>query len=446
MSRLRFHPVSRRWFLALGVAYLALRLYLALLPGYVNDVQSYKGWALGAAIHGLDSAYETTGIDYPPLYLYVLWTVGKVYLAFVPEVAPGAVPDSAGLTFLVKLPPLVFDLLLALLLYRLVTIGRTWGAGLDGSGWGRLAALLYLWSPGVLFNSGYWGQPDAIHSALALGSLYAVGAGVASASGGLLGAAGMMKPLAAPVAPVVALALGAREGLRALTLAILSGLAVVTLLFLPFFLTGRGPSVVVEVFFSVEAMPYTSVNGHNLWWILGAWRDANAPLLGALTPKGVGLGLFAIALLTLLARRLRWFRDRSVSRESYRRGLLLVAAASTIAFFFLSTHMHENHLFLAFPLLLAISGRSRGLAWLALGCGLGSFFNLALHDPELPYALPGPLAAPSPIQDPHMQRAYTWVQLVGSYMNALLIGTVTVGTYVLAWRRPAATADEPPRR
>ena len=49
-----------------------------------------------------------------------------------------------------------------------------------------------------------------------------------------------------------------------------------------------------------EAMPFTSVNAHNLWWLLGPWRDANAG--ETLTPKFIGLTLFLVVYAVLLAR------------------------------------------------------------------------------------------------------------------------------------------------
>jgi hypothetical protein len=104
-------------------------------------------------------------------------------------------------------------------------------------------------------------------------------------------------------------------------------------------------------------------------------------------------------------------------------------------FFFVSTHMHENHLFQALPLLLAVAGRSRALAWLAAGCSIAILLNTTLHDPWLPYALPGFLSAESGVLDPHLHRPFTWLQRIGSLSNTLLVASLALGTFRLAMRK-----------
>ena len=75
---------ARAFRLSLAV-YLAFRLYLASLPGYTWDVEMIKTWSLGIAINGLSRTYESTSVDYPPLYIYLLQPIGEFYLALHPE-------------------------------------------------------------------------------------------------------------------------------------------------------------------------------------------------------------------------------------------------------------------------------------------------------------------------------------------------------------------------
>jgi hypothetical protein len=98
--------------------------------------------------------------------------------------------------------------------------------------------------------------------------------------------------------------------------------------------------------------------------------------------------------------------------------------------------MHENHLYMAVALLLVVAGRSRELSVLFAACSVAVFANGFLHDVELPYRLPGILGAVSGTLDPHMQRPFTWLQLVGSFLDSLLVSFVAIGTYVVAWRGP----------
>ncbi|MBD3337348.1 MAG: hypothetical protein GF355_17685, partial [Candidatus Eisenbacteria bacterium] len=175
--------MSRGIFRMILVLYLIVRWILGTDPGYVYDTQAYKRWAIGAARHGLPAVYDEVDFDYPPLHAYILYPLGKLYLSLAPEAPPGMIPDSGVLTLMIKTPPFLFDLLLAFLLYRLVTRRKLWGARRAGPSSGRWAALLYLWNPVVLFDSGYWGQVDSIHSALIVASLMALGGTAMAGSG-----------------------------------------------------------------------------------------------------------------------------------------------------------------------------------------------------------------------------------------------------------------------
>jgi hypothetical protein len=405
-------------------------------------VRQYERWALAAARSGLAAVYEHTDADYPPLFLYALWAVGRVYLAVRPGLPPeGPPPDDLLLRALVKSPHIVADLVLGALLHRLVGREGFWGARRRGSGWGRLAALAYLWNPVVLWGSGYWGQPDGVHSALGLGALAALAAPRAAAAGALWALASLTKPLAAPLAPLLAAGALLRGGLRGGALATLGAAAAGAAVFLPFALGGRLGPVLHRVLADVEAMPFATVNAHNLWWILGGTgRPADAAWFGPLTPRDVGLVLFLAAYAALLVRGAGWMRERALAAPDWGARLVLTAAAVTGTFFFVSTHLHENHLFLALPLLLAVAGRDGRLAWLAAGTSLAGFLNMALHDLELPWHLPGILAAPSPVLDRYLGRPYTWVQLYAGFADALLVLAVVLGLIVAAWR--AADGEE----
>ncbi len=432
-------PTSAKTWYTLLALNLLLRIVLATLPGYANDVDSYKRWGLGAARSGLAAAYENTHVDYPPLFLYVLSGVCKIYLLVDPEASPDNLPDATLLTFLVKLPHLAADLLLAALLFNVVSVLGTWGSIRAGPSHGRTAALLFLWNPALLFGSAYWGQPDGLHGALAFGALAALALGRCATSGVLLSLGGLMKPLAAPLVPLLAVAAGASRGVRGFVTAGVGGLLAAVVVFLPFLLTGRIGPVLQKVLLDVEAMPFTSVNAHNLWWLLGSWQNANASWLGPVSAKGFGLTLFLALYAALLVRALPWMRDATASAGEFGARLYLTAAAVVTSFFFLSTHMHENHMFLTVPLLLAVAGRSRELCLLALGASCAVFLNEALHDLALPHALPL-LGRPSPVLDPHLGTPYSWIQLVGSFVNALLVAAVFAGTLREAWR----IADESP--
>lgn len=478
-------PVSRDTFLGLVAFNILVRLYLASLPGYVDDVEMYRDWALGSALWGIPSIYEKSNIDYPPVLTYVLNPAGHLYLWEHPEIRPDHVrmtrygeyfievkrglsyrswsnrpvmppiPDSSAqpmpssryFNFLVKSPLIVFDLLLAALLYALVSRG-SWGEGRREVGWCRLASLLYLWQPSVLFVIGYWGQVDSIHSLFAVAALALLGSRYMFGSGALLTLAGLAKPLAAPLVPLLALAAGLRGRGRGFAMAGLGGISAAILVLMPFIVTGRGPDVLLKFISDLDAMPYASVNAHNSWWLLGGWRDATEAWIGPLSRKMVGFALFVAFYAALLVRSRHWLRRGEEKVADFQARLLVLGAAVTAGFFFLSTHMHENHMFMALPMLLAVAGRNRHLAYLALGAGAVGFLNAVVHDPDLPFMLPGFLGKPVELSLTLAGRPFTPVQLIASYANSVATALVVFGICRAAWKLgdslPSITHQPPP--
>ena len=371
------------------------RIWLATTPGYPPDLNTYKLWSLQAGLHGVQTVYDDRAgagdlqwrpgnYDYPPLYAYILAPIGAIYGRIHPGVARG-LEGSRVLGFLVKIPPLVFDILIAALIGAIASRFGSWKGSRSRLGWG--AACLYLMQPAVLFDSGYWGQPDVIHVFFVLLALILIlvrrpeWGWVAAALGCL------MKPLAAPFLPLLALATLLRSGPRRLGTGVAAALATGIVVFLPFIVTGRGPAVLQRVLFDVDVMPYTSVNSHNLWWLLGPWRSSQDPWIGPVNKTIVGLTLFGIAYVFILWRLWKIERGRPAAPPGPEQTDLagedhwfIAAAGVAFSFFFFSTHMHENHLFGAIPFLILLAHRGRGWTALALLVGLVSFINMANHD------------------------------------------------------------------
>ncbi len=446
--------------LALFVAAIVLvRFWLMALPGYPPDLNTYKSWSLRAGLAGVETIYDPgSSFDYPPLYGYLLAPAGKAFSwVYSPEdlrrpepragesrageasiPAPTANPvyeqASTLLSVLVKVPPLLFDLALAALLGYLILRYRAWEAVGSWRGW--KPALLYLAQPAVLFVSAYWGQPDAVETFFILLALLLIlmrrpELGWVAAALGLL-----MKPLAAPFFPLLALATLLRSGWRRVITGGLAGIATMLAGFLPFFLTGRTRMVIEKFISDIEAMPYTTVNGHNLWWLLLRWHPANEPLVGPLTAKQLALGAFGLVYLFILwwvwkretaamqagpaerasaaypAQPGRRSQKQAPSRDNPSRHLprpsippgvprgvprgvppsapswrfsgdahwYIAALAVALSFFALSTHMHENHLFPAIAFVLILAGSGRHWQLFAVLVGVAVFVNCATHD------------------------------------------------------------------
>ena len=100
--------------LLLFLSAFVLRLMLSnVIQGHPTDIINFKAWSMHAAKHSFGEFYKSVnpkvGIwaDYPPLYILVLWLVGKLYMLFDPALAFW---NGALFTLLVKLPAILADL------------------------------------------------------------------------------------------------------------------------------------------------------------------------------------------------------------------------------------------------------------------------------------------------------------------------------------------------
>lgn len=434
-----------------------LRWWLATLPGYPSDLNTYKRWALTAVRDGVHTIYDDpqTTYDYPPLYALLLTPAGHLYRLISPE-AVETWSNSPTLSILVKLPPQAFDILMAALLAALAFRWGIWGRRRSGRGW--LPALLYLAFPAVLFDTAYWGQPDSIHTFLLLLGLTLILRGKPEFGWTAAALACLMKPLAFPFLPLLAVATLVRSGWLRLVTGGGAALATSALVFLPFVATGRGPLVFERLLSDTTLMPYTSVNSHNIWWLIGPWHDAAKPWIGPLTPTMVGLGLFGLAYLAtlILVVRLEWQRagrlplgrgDQPLTTQVH---WYLAMTAVAFSFFALSTHMHENHLFAAIPGLILLAGLGRRWAWLCALVGLSIIVNMANHDLILAHEVWMKIGGTSSFYHPdfgrHLSRLELSVANLNSVLLVLLFGAFAVMGYRFltrgsgASRRPSTEA------
>ena len=371
---------ARRVRIAVGVLVLAvaLRLVLLVVPGYPPDLRMYQCWALRAGTEGVAHIYDyegpsaTTGgrygyYDYPPLYAYALAPAGALDAHFHPEDVSPSFAGRPALETAVKIPPLLADLALAALLFWCV---ERFALG-TRSAW--IVASLYFAHPAVLVDSGRWGQPDGIHTALVLLALAFVLSGRTTLGWISMALACLMKPLAVPFLPLIALATLARASLRAMVFGGMAVIGTVLLVFLPFLLDGHFRSIVFRIVSDTDNMAFTTANAHNLWWLTSArWHPSDQPVVGSVTATDVGLVVFG--LVYAMTAGVLWTRRRR--DDVWFEGLFVVA----LVFFFASTHLHENHLFAAIPFAL-LCARDRLGTLLAVGVGFVAFMNMMLHDP-----------------------------------------------------------------
>jgi hypothetical protein len=390
--------------------YLFLRAALAVVPGYPVDLQQYADWALKAARHGLSDVYRTSDLDYPPLYAYLLYPMGKIYLWVAPA-GTRLIAESRFLTFLIKLPPLLFDLGIAWLLYETARRATATAWLATATAWRRLLPALFLLNPGVLFDTAYWGHPDSVYSFFALAAFLVLGArhfgGVAEqrpAAGGRAGAlrrvlwsgspelaaallalAVLMKPIPVSNVPLFAALSLLWHGPRRTCAGVVTALAIMALVGLPFVDPGDPGSFIHRMFDNVGVMPFTTCNAHNIWWLLLPWGHSDRAWLGPFTPTHVAVGLFGLLYAGVLGQA--WSSHRRQTRGLNAAQGFALAAVVAFGFFMFGTHLHENHMFPVLVYLLPLVALSphgpRCLGVIFAAASLGVLLNMTLHDPLL---------------------------------------------------------------
>jgi Gpi18-like mannosyltransferase len=351
---------------------LAVHLVTLTMPG-TDDVMVWKSWSYGAATD-LTSMYgvggtpphrgvvrwhaRSTTVDYPPGTLYLLGVVGHAYQATSPSF-----DDSAVLTATLKLFTLAFDAATAIFLWALA---RRY---VDGTA-AAAAALGYWVNPATLLDGSVLGYLDPWMAAPAVAALLAADAGMSLVAGALLAAAVLIKAQAIFVAPVVALLLVHASGhpWRSALLGILGFGVVAAGALWPFASRGALPNVAQGV---TALLHHDMLSGTaaNLWWLLtwvlraayavhdlGRWAAwtmtvkilaiSRVVALGYPNPRPVAL------VLVLLASAWALFRAHGAVSRGASSAVLIAAGAFVVhAYFTLGVQVHENHLFLAVPLL-----------------------------------------------------------------------------------------------
>ena len=435
---------------------LGLRLAIAYVffpsSGFSSDISTYASWALTLVNHGPGGFYANAGfVDYPPAYLYVLWPLGLI--AQTLSNASGG--DVVGtVESLLKLPPILIDMAVGYVLYRLVS---GWARpGRHAERLGLAAAALYVFNPVTFYDSALWGQTDAVGALVLLLGVAALIRGNSEGATALAVLAALVKPQYGVVLlPLVGVVLLKRHlfasgsgprnsprGPRRLAawlsreqgpVRLLTSFVVAWAVFFPVALPfAMGPYEYLKVMAgSAGGYSFLSVNAYNLWALIGSggnpslagsgmWSPDTGPFLGPLSAVLIGSVLLVLGFLLGLAR-VFWRDDR--------RSIVLAAAFLCLCFFILPTRVHERYLFPVFAFLpiLAVGNRRWLVALVALA--VGSFMNLHAILTNL-----NPIYGTPNVQDLALGDTFRTFPFV-----ALSVALQTAGFVVAAWQlRPGA--------
>ena len=263
---------------------LGLRLFLAAsISGYDVDIGCFTGWANGLAQSGPVGFYqylEAEGrwsCDYPPGYLWILWLIGWI----------GRLAGTGATEMMVKLPPILADLCLCVILFKICEKRLSRPASLA-------AAALYAFNPLILVTGSAWGQADALMTLLLVLVVVFALKDQWKAALPLYMLAVLFKPQALMFGPLGLTALilhivrrardpeQRRRVIRELLTGLALSLGTALIVALPFALS-QSPGFLLELYAKTMGQyAYASVNCCNVYFLLGKnWAFLDSSLSAA---------------------------------------------------------------------------------------------------------------------------------------------------------------------
>jgi hypothetical protein len=368
-------------------------LRIAILPVSVPAVDNpWRAWSYQAATSGPWSLYGPRGhtvkfadldeaVVYPPLALDELALVGRAHLAL----NGGRLENDVALTYTIKTAIVLLDGVLAALIFFVVRRA----AGPSRAWW---AALAYWVNPAVLMITAL-GFIDVFLAIPAVAALVAASCARPWLSGILFTAAVMTKPQGLFVAPAIVLALWnadqGRDGGKRIAAAAAASAIAAAVLVAPLIVAGTTVNMLrsVAVLAGHNAL---SALAFNAWWIVSylmtaahaapqGWQAVLQARAGVFTHADAiarGFPHPRIIALVLLAGPVVW----ALHAQRHARDLgthAVLAAFLVVAYFTWSVQVHENHFFLAIPLL-AVAAALRP-AFAAVFAALSVTFALNLY-------------------------------------------------------------------
>jgi Gpi18-like mannosyltransferase len=132
------------------ICLLALRIRLAFFPFQTNDYNSFlKPWMQFIVDNGSFEAFRVKFYDYTPAYVYLLW-LGTVI--------------NANFLWWIKAISVLFDFVMAYYVAKIVAIKYPKVF--------KMAFVVTLMAPSVIFNGSLWGQCDVIYCSMVMACLY----------------------------------------------------------------------------------------------------------------------------------------------------------------------------------------------------------------------------------------------------------------------------------
>jgi Gpi18-like mannosyltransferase len=336
---------------------LVLRLSLVFI-GYHGDLNNNISWGTLAYSRGLNGFYGSSDAsewpysapNQPPLTLLLfaglrlVWEVTEKIILFLNANIP-IFPSKLvwfwgdkGMILLVKLPSIIADLLIGLLIYKFIKRSVKYGKK------AIVPFCFWLFNPLVWYNSSVWGQTDAVVNLLGLVAVFALLDKKLERFALFFALSLLFKGSLAVFIPLL-LIVALKQG-HSVKKWILSAIYVLGAVFLTSVWFHPYLDLPIWLFnlYKERIMPgeigYLTANAFNLWYLVSSGKTPDSIQSVIFSARTVGFIIFGGFYLLILQKLRKTFDNHTVFFS-----LLLVAL---ISFLFL-TRIHERYLYPLFP-------------------------------------------------------------------------------------------------
>jgi Gpi18-like mannosyltransferase len=359
----------KRWYILIATLYIAY-VFTMHKWGHQGDMLFWLNWSKYIFEHGFTHVYDNKECNYLPAYLYVLW--GHVKLQ-------GNTVDIGDNLYTIKFFTLIFDVAAAVLSVRFVKELKD----------KTYYFLLLMFNVAYIYNTVFWGQVDAIFTFWGFAALLLAIEQRVEWSILCLTIALNFKLQALVFIPVVGALLLPNfltlKGMKKFLLAIIISFFIQIIILLPFILSGRLGQVWHVIIDSVGHYPFPTVGAFNLWTILlpnvsieGMYKISDETKIGFLSYKQIGQFLFISTVLVSLYPLVNYLVKKYL-KKNYSvfpiKNVFLIAALTSLNFYFFNTEMHERYSHPALVCLAAYAFLSKRFLPLILG-SIAYFLNM----------------------------------------------------------------------
>lgn len=343
-----------------------IRLLFMGHPGHTIDLAANARGSDTMVAHGLLAIFrEYPNMVMPPLWQCFLWAATSLHgLSFAGSIS----------NFYLKLPGVLADLAIGLMIFLILRKIASFNLA-------YLSMLFFVFNPGIIYNSAYWGKWDCLPMVFVLAALYLLSAKRPLLAWSFLALGVLVKLQILVFYPLFAFVTYRQFGVKKTIASALASALVVAAVSAPFMIvSGLGEMLEKGWIKPSKSFPLATVNAYNLWYAVNYYKgvsltdfnwyyglkDSDVLALG-LTYKISGLILFALVYLAVLYYL---FRRSDFNSIFY--------AAACIAFFsfMLPTRVHERYMLYAIPLLAVVALRDKKYIPLYVVASATFFLNI----------------------------------------------------------------------